>query len=54
MRDRMSFAKQMGNMDLFSARGFKVKQRSKRLTPKERQKRKKTPAIIPGGHEIPS
>ena len=41
MRDRMSFAERMGNMDMFSAGGFKVKQRSKRLTKKERQRRKK-------------
>jgi signal recognition particle subunit SRP54 len=41
MRDRMQFAKQMGNMDMFGAGGFKVKQRSKRLTKKQRQKRKK-------------
>ena len=42
MRDRMAFAKQMGNMDLFGkGPRFKVKQRSKRLTKKERDKRKK-------------
>ena len=41
MRDRMSFAKQMGNMDMFGGGGFKVKQRSKRLTKKQRNKRKK-------------
>jgi len=42
MRDRMQFAKQMGNIDLFGSGGrFKVKQRSKRLTKKARQKKKK-------------
>ncbi len=42
MRDRMNFAKQMGSMDLFGAGPtFKTKQRSKRLTKKQREKRKK-------------
>ena len=42
MRDRVNFAKQMGSMDLFGAGpAFKTKQRSKRLTKKQRQKRKK-------------
>ncbi|KKL93402.1 hypothetical protein LCGC14_1875060, partial [marine sediment metagenome] len=42
MRDRMNFAQQMGQMDLFGAGPrFKVKQRSKRLTKKQRGKRRK-------------
>ncbi len=42
MRDRMNFAKQMGQMDLFGGGGkFKVKQRSHRLTKKERLDKKK-------------
>ncbi|MDY7011726.1 MAG: signal recognition particle protein [Planctomycetota bacterium] len=41
MRDRMQFAKQMGNMDMFGAGGFKIKKRSKRLTKKERMRKKK-------------
>jgi signal recognition particle subunit SRP54 len=41
MRDRLNFAKQMGNMDLFAAKGFKVKQRSHRLTKKERLEKKR-------------
>ena len=42
MRDRMSFAKQMGEMGMTGATPqFKVKQRSKRLTKKQREKRKK-------------
>jgi len=42
MRERMNFAKQMGSMDLFGAGPtFKTKQRSKRLTKKQREKRKK-------------
>ncbi len=42
MRDRMSFAKQMGSMDLLGGGArFKTKQRSKRLTKKQRLKRKK-------------
>jgi signal recognition particle subunit SRP54 len=41
MRDRMNFAKQMGKMDLFAAKGFRVKQRSHRLTKKEREEKRK-------------
>jgi len=43
MRDRMSFAKQIGQMDLAGGRmpNLKVKQRSKRLTKKQRSKKKK-------------
>jgi len=42
MRDRLSFAKQMGSMDMFGGgMKFKVKQRSKRLTKKEREKKRK-------------
>jgi len=42
MRERMQFAKQMGSIDLFGSAGkFKVKQRSKRLTKKDRRKKKK-------------
>jgi len=42
MRDRMRFAQQMGQMGMSGAMPrFKVKQRSKRLTKKERAKRKK-------------
>ena len=41
MRDRMQMAQQMGKMDLFAARGFKIKQRSHRLTKKERDRKKK-------------
>ena len=42
MRDRMNFAKQMGQMDMFGGGArFKVKQRSKRLTKKEREKLRK-------------
>ena len=41
-RDRMKFAQQMGNMDMFGAgMKFKAKQRSKRLSKKQRDKRKK-------------
>ncbi|GAF96808.1 unnamed protein product, partial [marine sediment metagenome] len=41
-RERMQFAKQMGSMDLFgSGAKFKIKQRSKRLTKKDRRKKKK-------------
>jgi hypothetical protein len=41
-RDRMKFAQQMGQMGMTGATPrFKVKQRSKRLTVKERAKRKK-------------
>ena len=40
-RERMQMAQQMGKMDLFAARGFKVKQRSHRLTKKERLERKR-------------
>ena len=43
LRDRMQFAKQMGSMDLFgSGPQLKIKQRSTRLTNKQRQQRKKT------------
>ena len=42
VRDRMKFAQQMGQAGLMGhAPRFKVKQRSKRLTAKERAKRKK-------------
>ena len=42
MRERTQFAKQMGSMDLFgSGAKFKIKQRSKRLTKKDRRKKKK-------------
>jgi signal recognition particle subunit SRP54 len=41
MRDRMNFAKQMGKMDLFAAKGFRVKQRSHRLTKKEREEKRR-------------
>ncbi len=42
MRERMGFAKNLGQMDMFGGgMKFKVKQRSKRLTKKEREKRKK-------------
>jgi signal recognition particle subunit SRP54 len=43
MMDRMRFAKQMGQMDLMGGRmpNLKMKQRSKRLTAKERAERKK-------------
>jgi signal recognition particle subunit SRP54 len=42
LRDRMQFAKQMGKMDLFaSSPRFKIKQRSRRLSKKERLERKK-------------
>lgn len=41
MRDRMRFAKQLGSIDLFGTSGFKVKQRSKRLSKKERKGKKK-------------
>ena len=43
MIDRMRFAKQLGQMDMMGAKmpNFKVKQRSKRLTKKERDKKKK-------------
>ena len=41
MRDRMNFAKQMGSMDIFSGGAkFKTKTRSKRLTKKQRSKKK--------------
>ena len=41
MRDRMNFAKQMGSMDLFGGGAkFKTKSRSKRLTKKQRLKKK--------------
>ncbi len=40
-RERLQFAKQMGQMDMFGHARFKVKQRSKRLTKKEREKRNK-------------
>jgi len=41
MRDRMRFTKQLGSIDLFGTSGFKVKQRSKRLSKKERKGKKK-------------
>jgi len=42
MRDRMAFAKQMGQMDLFGAGPrLRTKQRSKRLTKKDRSKAKR-------------
>ena len=41
-RDRMKFAQQMGQMGLMGATPrFKIKQRSRRLTKKDRAKRKK-------------
>ncbi|KPK82733.1 MAG: signal recognition particle [Phycisphaerae bacterium SM23_33] len=42
LRERMAFAKQMGSLDLFG-RGpkFKTKQRSKRLSKKDRERKKK-------------
>ncbi len=42
MMDRMRFAKQMGQADMFGGMpNFKSKQRSKRLSSKERLERKK-------------
>jgi signal recognition particle subunit SRP54 len=42
MRDRMKFASQMGQMGMAGGQPqFKVKQRSKRLSSKERRKRRK-------------
>ena len=39
MKERMQMAQQMSKMDMFAAKGFKMKQRSHRLTKKERDKK---------------